>query len=54
MSRFGLTIMLLLAACSQQLPPAASAEDIERAVTQAEKQQLAARGSAASRSGLGI
>ena len=46
MKRIALPLTLLLAACAQQLPPAADADDINRAVAKAE-QQLAAAKSAA-------
>ena len=36
MKRIALPLTLLLAACGQQLPPAASAEEINRAVDRAE------------------
>lgn len=52
MSRFALSMMLLLAACGQQLPPPASAEDIQRAVDRAERQLAEARSEAAARQGI--
>jgi hypothetical protein len=36
MARIALPFALLLAACGQQLPPAASADEIQRAVDRAE------------------
>jgi predicted small lipoprotein YifL len=52
MARFGLSLMLLLAACGQQLPPAASAEDIQKAVDRADQQLAAAQSAAAARQGI--
>jgi hypothetical protein len=54
MSRFGLPLLLLLAACGQQLPPAASAQDIERAVSRAERQLATAESAAAKRANFGV
>lgn len=48
MSRIALPLFLLLAACGQEMPPAASADEIQRAVERAE---LAAA-SATAKSGL--
>ncbi|CAA9538006.1 MAG: hypothetical protein AVDCRST_MAG23-1621 [uncultured Sphingosinicella sp.] len=53
MSRFALPLILLLAACGQQLPPPASAEDIEQAVSRAEQQLATAESAAAKRTNLG-
>jgi len=36
MKRIALPLTLLLAACAQELPPAASADEIQRAVDRAE------------------
>lgn len=36
MKRIALPLVLMLAACGQQLPPAASADEIHRAVERAE------------------